>query len=245
VSPAFTLLSLLPILLQTVSPNIQQYTETKIKDSATPAAVYRLELDYNGPKTGPVTVILKRIQPEFSNDPGFPNREIHFYNHTLPRLDIPRAQVYYTGIAPDTQDRLILMEDLVDYYLPPPTRPWTQPEGECIARAYARFHVSGVQHLPPEGERAWLLPRHETRLQTENIGELAHDLFQRDVWDTIPEIDSLIEQTICNSRSLSQIPITLLHNDVFPPNVALPPFWRTMPSCSIGKWLALVYPKWI
>jgi thiamine kinase-like enzyme len=115
------------------------------------------------------------------------------------------------------------MEDLVDYYLPPPTRPWTQPEGECIARAYARFHVSGVQHLPPEGERAWLLPRHETRLQTENIGELAHDLFQRDVWDTIPEIDSLIEQTICNSRSLSQIPITLLHNDVFPPNVALPP----------------------
>jgi hypothetical protein len=54
-------LNLLPLLQQTVSPHVTRYTQTFIKNSATPAEVYRLAVEYNGSHRGPATLILKQI----------------------------------------------------------------------------------------------------------------------------------------------------------------------------------------
>ena len=214
---------ILPLLRQVVSPHVSRYSETKIKDSATPAAVFRLALEYDGPTTGPATLILKRIHAEWPDDPGFPNREIYFYACVLPYLDIPHAHVYYTGTDPDTQDRLIFMEDLTGYHLPPPTRPWTQAEGECMARAYARLHTVGeISNLSDKVNLDRLLPRHETRLEPEKIQHMVCDLVQQNVWEPIPGLDTLVTRTVDAAQTFTQLPTTLLHNDVYPPNVALP-----------------------
>ena len=223
---------LLPLLQQTVSPHVLRYSETNIKDSATPAAVYRLALEYDGQKTGPATLILKRIHAKWPDDPGFPDREIYFYTCVLPHLDIPHAHLYYTGIDPETQDRLIFMEDLSGYHFPPPTRPWTQAEGECIARAYARLHTMGEKYMrtldkvspfgnPPDLD--WLLPRHESRLEPEKSQHMVCDLVKQKVWEPIPGLDALLTRTVDAAQTYTQLPVTLLHNDVYPPNVALPP----------------------
>jgi hypothetical protein len=217
-------LELLLLLQQTVSPRATRYTQTFIKNSATPAEVYRLAVDYDGLDDGPATLILKRIHREWPDDPGFPNREIYFYAGVLPYLDIPHAHLYYTGIDPDTQDRLIIMEDLVGYHLPPPARPWTQPEGECMARAYARLHAAGRMGNPSDKTGLdWLLPRHETRLQRENIQQMVCDLVRQDIWEPIPGADRLLARARDAAPTFTELPVTLLHNDVYPPNVALPP----------------------
>ncbi len=238
-----------------------RYTESLIKHSATPAAVSRLTLEYAAhtapPHPEPETLIIKRIQPEFPADPGFPDREFTFYACVLPQLDIPHPQIYFTGIDPETQERLILMEDLIAHHLPPPTRPWTQAEGECMARAYARLHAtsnhyfqtfasaphpsttfwehsSTSQSLRSECSQNsaqiackfhtdWLLPRHETRLDAEMLGKMTCDLIQQNVWEPIPGLEGLISRTVDAAQTFTALPATLLHNDVYPPNVALPP----------------------
>ena len=220
-------MNLLPLLQHTVSPHVKRYTSTKIKNSATPAAVYRLTVAYNGSSNGtytakPCTLILKRICPHWLDDPGFSDREARFYACLLPRLDIPHPHIYYTGLDPDTQDRLILMEDLTGYHLPPPTRPWTQAEGHCLARAYARLHADKGRVLPPEDERGWLMARHESRLEPGRISNMVSDLVQQNVWEPIPCLESLLARTVDAARTFTQLPATLLHNDVYPPNVALP-----------------------
>ncbi|NUM47666.1 MAG: phosphotransferase [Anaerolineales bacterium] len=212
---------LLPLLQQTVHPRAARYTESLIKHSATPAAVWRLSLEYAVPNAGPETLILKRIQPEFPADPGFPDRERHFYACVLPHLDIPHAQIYFADLHPDTQERLILMEDLTAHHLPPPSRPWTQAEGECMARAYARLH--GVGQIGNPANTDWLLPRHETRLDAEMLGKMTCELIRQNVWEPIPGLDGLIARTVDAAQTFTHLPTTLLHNDVYPPNVALPP----------------------
>jgi hypothetical protein len=214
--------NLLSLLQKHVSPHVRGYSEVKVKDSATPAAVYRLELDYAGGMAEPETLIIKRVQPVFEEDPGFPDREITLYRRILPCLGIPHARVYFTGVDPQTEERLILLEDLVDYRLPPPTRQWTQPEGECIARTYARLHVNARRQLPPPGGRGWLYPRHESRLEREDIPGMVRDLVRLGVWRPVPGLDRLYYSTLEAASSLTRLPSTLLHNDVYPPNVALP-----------------------
>ncbi|HNB54984.1 MAG TPA: phosphotransferase [Anaerolineales bacterium] len=219
-------LPLLPLLQQTVHPSVARYTETLIKHSATPATVSRLTLEYAArpeipPAIGPATLILKRIQPEYPADPGFPDREFTFYTRILPQLDIPHPQIYFTGIDPETQERLILMEDLTTYHLPPPTRPWTQAEGECMARAYARLHT--VSRIANPANPDWLLQRHETRLDADMLGKMACDLIRQNVWEPIPGLEGLIARTVDAAQTFIHLPTTLLHNDVYPPNVALPP----------------------
>lgn len=217
-------LNLTRLLQQSVSPDVTRYAETLIKHSATPASVYRLSLEYAAPRAGPATLILKRIQPKYSDDPGFPNRECTYYARVLPNLDLPHAQVYFAGIEPETQERLILLEDLTNYHLPPPTRPWTQAEGECVARAYARLHtIAKIGHSPCTQDLDWLLPRHETRLDAEALGKMVHDLVQQNIWEPIPALEGMIAQIVNATPIFSSLPTTLLHNDVYPPNVALPP----------------------
>ncbi|HJS30135.1 MAG TPA: phosphotransferase [Anaerolineales bacterium] len=216
-------MNLLPLLRQSVSPRIRRYSELKIKDSATPASVYRLRLDYDGQADGPERLILKRIQAVYPDDPGFPDREISIYREILPSLGIRHARAHYTGIDPETQERLILLEDLANYRLPPPDRPWSQAEGECIARTYARLHVEAVRCLPPPGERDWLFPPHESRLDRENLLGMARELEGQIVWGPLPGLDRLLDQALVAAGTFAGVPRTLLHNDVYPPNVALPP----------------------
>jgi thiamine kinase-like enzyme len=94
----------------------------------------------------------------------------------------------------------------------------------CILRAYARLHVMGRDCLPPAQDRAWLyqmaLQRRPWRL--EELLAKVEALIERGIWAPIAGIGRLVETTLAGIAGFSGTPATLLHNDVYPPNIALP-----------------------
>jgi hypothetical protein len=215
----------LAFLKQVVDPSISGFTSRIIKTSASPSTTYRVALEYPEGHLGVLSVIVKSIAPIWPRDPDGPDREPKFYAHLLPQLDLKHVELYHVGIDPETQCRLIVMEDLAPgYRFSEPTHLWTCDEACCMVRTYAHLHVQGGHCLPPEGERSWMwrMALHERPWEAEEILRLIDDLVKGGVWSPLLRIERLVEQTLADMVHFARLPVTLLHNDVFPPNVALP-----------------------
>jgi Ser/Thr protein kinase RdoA (MazF antagonist) len=125
----------------------------------------------------------------------------------------------------DTGQRIIVMEDLAPgYWFPPPAHEWTQDEIRRIASAYARLHVQGHACLPSPAERFWMWrpTLYEREWDAEEILGKIQTLVGQEIWPPVKRIERLVAQTLADLQHFGAYPVTLLHNDVYPPNAALP-----------------------
>lgn len=213
----------LALLRQVFTPRLRCFDRQTIKASATPATVYRLILEYDGRPTGPASTILKVVRPDWPGDPEGHDRERRFYAELAPGLELKHPHLYYAGIDPDSQCRVLLLEDLVGRHrFPPPTHAWTWEELRCLLRTYARLHVRGENCLPAAGQRDWLMSRHETRWTAEGIVGMVSDLAARGIWSPLPHLEAFLQRTRDEIEAAAGWPVTILHNDVYPPNGGLP-----------------------
>ena len=212
-------------LRKTVEPRISGCATERIKTNTLLTTVHRVDLAYDGGGPGCRSVIVKTIQPVWPDDPCGPDRERRFYVELAPRLEWGRPRVYHAGVDPSTSCRVIVMEDLADdYRFPPPAHRWTPGELRCALRAYARLHQRGQACLEDPGERTWLwrMALQQRTWRTEEILTLWDDLVRRGIWASAAGRRRLVERTLADQSRFAREPETLLHNDVFPPNVGLP-----------------------
>jgi hypothetical protein len=213
----------LDLLRQVVDPSITGAAAVPIKRSSTPATVYRVTLSVRD-HAAPATVIVKRTEPGWPDDPLGHRREALFFDRLFPRLCLAGPRVYYSGSDPDDQHCLIVMEDLADNFrFPPPRHLWTQVEIGPIVTTYATLHHVGEMVLPPPAERQWLVDRHESRVMATagELPEMARELARRGVWPELPQLTGLLENVLVAVKQFANCPVTVLHNDVYPPNIGL------------------------
>jgi hypothetical protein len=217
--------SLLPLLRRELGPQVAALTVAPIKESASPAAVYRVALVYEGEAAGPHSVIVKRIAPGWPEGEAGQWREVRFYQTLSPRLGLDRPRLYYAGPEPGSENLLVVMEDVgATHHFPAPTHVWSADEMGAIMDAYARFHLKGQEALPPAACRTWLFERYERRVQN-RAGELvalAGGVTERGYWPALPKLPRLVVGTLAEIEQYGEEPATVLHNDVYPPNLALP-----------------------
>jgi hypothetical protein len=233
---------MLSLLQQVVHPGICDATATLIKRSNTPASVYRVTIRTRAGLKLPSTLIVKRVALDWPDDGYWDERETRFYNALLPGLGLAHTDIYYAGRQPDGDFNVIVMGDVAGTHrFLRPADAWRTAEMEPVMRAYAQLHVGGEGCLPPESERAWLLDRHETRVHAASaeLPRMVEELVALDLWPPMPGFPRLLSWLQETGELLAHIPPTLLHNDVYPPNIALPlpssrgsakrPYWTALP----------------
>jgi hypothetical protein len=222
-------------LHQTIDQRIAGFAIETVKAGPL-TAVSRVLLEYGGDhrgkggsyaaaRPGVHSAIVKVIAPDWPDDPRGPDREQWFYARLASRLGLERPRIYYAGADPDTRCRVIAMEDLRDEYrLPPPAHHWSFAELRCVLRAYARLHQAGQACMDAADEPGalWRMALQQRAWRAEEIAALYDDLVRQGIWARRIAIGQLAERTLAGQRSLDGQPGTLLHHDVFPPNIALP-----------------------
>jgi hypothetical protein len=212
-------------LRRTIDPRIAGFTTECIKTNTVQTRVHRVTLEFAGGHPGCRSIIVKTTVPGWPEDPHGPDRELWFYSKLFPRIGFDHPRVHHAGIDPATGRRILVMEDLAgDYRFPPPTHRWSFDELRCALRAYARLHQRGRERLPSADERArlWQMALQQRPWRVDEILTLVDDLTCRGIWARMAGIEQLTERTLVEQADLGVAPPTLLHNDVYPPNVALP-----------------------
>lgn len=213
----------LPFFQQVVDPQILDYGIETVHVGAMNSQVQRVALSYGEGHSGLESVMVKVIAPGWPDDPYGADRERYFYERLLPRLDIPQPHVFHVGVTPSDGRRLIVLQDLTPgYCFPPISHRWTQAEAECVLGAYARFHAQGRACLFTISDRSWLLPSFEDLSRDPDIPRMAATLQERGVWGDLEGMARLFRWALQAGEAWAKQPVTLIHNDCYPPNVALP-----------------------
>lgn len=210
-------------LREAVHPGIIAARSELLKMSAAPASVQRVHLAYTGTQPCRTTVLVKHILKSGQEDLYDAVRELRFYRELAPRLDIPLPQVYYAGPEPAGDGYLLVLEDLeVSYRFHEPSYVWSREELFRLLRAYARLHVAGTRVLPPLAERGWLMTYLQEIKPAQKLPWMAAELTRLGFWPPLTGIERLVEEAQAAYQGWDQHPVTVLHNDVYPPNVGLP-----------------------
>lgn len=211
-------------LRQVIDPAVREVSAEVIKNSAAPATVYRLHLSGDVSLQVP-TVVAKQIRPDWPGDPSGHEREALFYTYLMPGLDLPCGRIYFAGPEPDSDNRLLIMEDLSGSHLfPARSYLWSWEDARAVLNSYARLHHRGQRCLPPSGERAWLFARHEQRLLATagDLPRMNKEITAKGLWPPVPRFDALLEATLSAVKQMVRVQPTLIHNDVYTPNLGLP-----------------------
>jgi hypothetical protein len=203
--------------LESISPAL-------IKTSATPAAVYRLALRYRNGRRGDASVVVKCVEADWPADPSGPDREIDFYSRYLPGVGLRLPRIFFAGLDPDTENRILILEDLYPHYrFPPPAYRWSAEDARCFLRSYAQLHACGRLHLPAYENRVGMLTYLRSPGEAEEILMMAGELVCKGIWESLPRLERLVERTHgWLAASAGSFPVTLLHHDLYPPNLGLP-----------------------
>jgi hypothetical protein len=212
----------LAYLRRVFGPALSDGAAREIK-SGRRSRVYRVALTHDGAPTIPDTVIVKVITGPWPDDPPGPGRELRLYRDHLPALAMRLPRFYHGEVMPETHTCVVVLEDLAPAYrFPGPRYVWTPGEATALLRAYARLHAAGHAALPPPGRRQWLRRPWHVGLEVNTLRRDVAALVGAAIWQPVPGIDTLIERTVAAIPNLSGQHPTLLHNDLYPPNVALP-----------------------
>jgi len=212
-------------LRERFNPALRSVRIEAIKQSATPATVYRLTVD-NGLNAAryPSTLIAKRIAPDWHDDPQGHRREVAFYQDWSGSLGDSIPTVYFAGSEPAGDYGLILLEDVAaTHRFHAPDHLWQTDELRRALRGYAQLHVLGYNITAGQPAPAWLFPRYETRVieRASKLPEMIDSLVAAEVCPPLRGIEQLIERTVSAIQTWAERPITVVHNDVAPQNIGL------------------------
>jgi hypothetical protein len=106
--------------------------------------VTRLRLDTD---EGPATVIAKFPSPAPENRAvaatyDMYGREVHFYREIAPNLSLRTAECYYGAHDPETQDFVLLLEDLTGYDIGDQVAGCSLEEARAVVDAMASLHAA-------------------------------------------------------------------------------------------------------
>ncbi len=163
-------------------------------------------------------MIIKCIQPHWPDDPQGVDREVNFYTSVLPSLSFDHPQVYFSGCDPETNERIILLEDLDRYHFSSRTHQWTPAEARQFINVYAQLHVGGAalsEHA------SWLFEISTERLPVDVLS-LYEDLVRHEIWAPVAGLEKLYRWCLDIAPEMARLQHTVLHNDVYPPNIGLP-----------------------
>ena len=96
---------------------------------------------------GPDSIIAKFPSPAAENRQvaatyNMYGREVQFYRDIAPRLELRTPHCYYAVHDPDTQDFILLLEDLADYRIGDQVAGCSLDEARSVVDAIARLHAS-------------------------------------------------------------------------------------------------------
>jgi hypothetical protein len=211
-------------LRQAIDPRIAGFKAECIKSNPALTRVHRVTLAYGGGHPGCRSIIVKTTGTAWPDDPHGPDRECWFYTTLSPRLGFDRPRLFHCEVDPVTGGRILVLEDLAEgYRFPAPTHRWSSDEARCALRAYARLHYMGLGCLHDAEERARLWQPVLQRLWSpEEILTPYEDLVRRGTLMWACGIERLVARTLIDQVYFADRTATFLHNDVYPPNIALP-----------------------
>lgn len=213
----------LEFLRKALGASVTGFETTVIKEGFVTSTVSRLRLESTDAFT-PRTVILKSATPPWQDDPFGPEREAHVYDELLSHIPIPQARRYYSELGGTERDTKIVMQDLNDAYIfYPETHLWTWTQAQAMLRVLARVH-STAQNLDI-ASRSYLMSRLCTRWTAARVREMFSDLantswLQERVSPALAPLETILNELPELERIAATEPLTLIHYDVYPPNVA-------------------------
>lgn len=183
------------------------------------ASVYRLNLERRAGSLPFDSLILKQYPG--SSHGSVPN-EIRFYREILTHMEFPQPRVY--SVEQDKDGTwLVFFEDLGNTHtFHKPDYRWTAEELRNILAVYACLHKVGIQHLPEAGKRDWLFSYAVSDLSLEEIPDVCETLVNQGIWPAPLPVRGLLDELKAYNYDLNALQPTILHNDLYPPNVALP-----------------------
>jgi thiamine kinase-like enzyme len=204
---------------------VTAFEATVIKEGFWPTTVYRVRLESSNAST-PRSLILKCAGPHWQNDPYGAERELNVYTQLLPHIPIRQPALYFAIPGDGQHHTQIAMQDLDDAFVfYPETQAWTWTEAQAIVRTLARLHIAAESLCVTE--RPYLMPPLRQRWTPARAREMFADLLNTS-WlnERLARVASCVDLVLGELPRLEQIaanePFTLVHYDVYPPNVAFP-----------------------
>lgn len=194
-----------------------------VKEGFWPTTVYRIYLEYADGEA-PRTLILKCARPDWPGDLWGAEREYRVYTELLPQVPIPQARRYFTMPGNNKHHTQIVMQDLDDEFVfYPETHAWTWSQCQAMLRTYARLHAAG-QMLQPE-RRPYLMSRLRERWTPQGARAMFADLLEAPEMNARlspfgTSVAAALDELPRLERLAAQDPLTLVHYDAYPPNIA-------------------------
>jgi aminoglycoside phosphotransferase (APT) family kinase protein len=89
---------------------------------------------------------------------------------------------------------------------------------KSVLRAYAELHTTKFESL----HYSWLVGRHESLLNFEQIPEQVAVVQRAGIWRDLPHLNKLIEYARASCKTYTHETLSLIHGDTTPANAALP-----------------------
>ena len=203
----------------------------QIKTTFPWSLVFRVTLRSQG-HSAQNSIVVKAIDPHGPADPREGEREFRFYQSIYPGLPQPKPDLQALSIDNETGWYVIILEDLSSSYrVPQHPYQWSRTEMQSVLRAYAALHSASI--LPPDSDRQWLNPRHESQLDFDLIPEQVDTVQRLGIWAALPGLSDLIAYAKQTCQKYAELPVALLHNDTTPTNAPLPRELESQPALLI------------
>ncbi len=158
--------------------------------------------------------------------PQIAETEWRFYTELGPKLQIPLPTIYEAGQLPDGCT-FLLMEDLCLHHdIPKEGHQWTDDEMSAVLATYAALHGRSMRLLTDQPIPDWLHRDDRQRFSPESVLSCLKSFYDND-W-TQAQVSPLLHSPWLNAllesvkHGLDRQAPSVLFNDFYPPNVALP-----------------------
>jgi len=183
--------------------------------------------EING-ETKIVKITRREEMPDYltANYPSVDMAEYNFYTKLQPLLNLPAPALLAHGHLPQGGVFVVLEDVAINHRLLPLEHHYTTEELLSVMETYACLHGRGEKLLADEKSYPWLHPDPRTTFAPHLVRPYLQELAGNE-WTAAlatgplrsPHLPSLLREVI--SR-LAPLPTTLLHNDFYPTNIALP-----------------------
>lgn len=192
---------------------------------AVTSTVVRLALELAEPAAGPQAVVVKLVNPQWTDGSELHQREVAFYRDFAPRHPLPVPRCYHADFDPDTGRFVLVMEDLST--LSPGHRldGLTEDEANAVVDGVATLHRAWWQR--PELRSLKVRGHDEARIDA-TLAHLAgrvRAVDARDGFALADEVRELVDTVADGYRAgmlrISRRPQTLIHSDLHVENFFL------------------------